>query len=265
MKKKIVYVLIVVIAFILGGIGFYVVSRIADSRDEDKSHEPNTIQKTENNSNENENTSSSVNIVEDTPNTTNENNNVSNNQETINKKQTEENNNKSTSEKQSNTNTGKTNSTNSPNNIVEIEATKEYYCTNGYTLNGTTCEYKFSGDALQRYYCESGELSGTKCTGYVNAVFTAYTSGVREQCQSLYGSGKYNQCLCNKSGGTYDSNKDTCYKVKEVSSNAKLEYYCTGDLTLEGDKCVKYYSLDAFYKYTCPDGYTLYVNKCRKK
>ena len=145
-----------------------------------------------------------------------------------------------------------------------INATKEYYCTDNYTLNGTKCQYKFTNPALQRYYCESGTLNGTKCTGSSNVPFSAYTSAVREQCQGLAGSGNYDSCLCSKSGGSYDSTNKICYKNQTVSTNAQLEYYCTSDLTLEGSNCVKYYSLDAMYKYTCPNGYTLEIDKCRK-
>ncbi|MDY3948811.1 MAG: hypothetical protein SOZ04_05630, partial [Bacilli bacterium] len=67
-----------------------------------------------------------------------------------------------------------------------------------------------------------------------------------------------------KDGGTYNYTNNKCYKTVSVQKNANIEYYCTNDTTLNGNKCQKYYETDAPYTLTCPKGYTLNGNYCEK-
>lgn len=144
-----------------------------------------------------------------------------------------------------------------------ISATKEYYCTGDYKLDGTKCYSIFSAPAIENYYCDKGTLDGNKCI--INSVvpYTPDKYGVAgELCESYSGTGYYENCVCNKDGGTWDG--QNCYKSVTTSTNASVGYRCTGDLVLDGNMCYKLYELDAMYKYTCPSGYTLIGTNCEK-
>jgi len=156
---------------------------------------------------------------------------------------------------------------NNTNNREEIKATKEYYCTGDFQLVGTECQNKLVTTYLTRYTCSQGTLnSNNKCVGS-NVVDVPITGNAREICTSMYGGsggGAYNSCVCTKSGGTYDSLNNRCSKNQVVSTNPNVEKYCTDGLKLEGNNCVKIFKTDALYKYSCPDGYSLIVDKCVK-
>lgn len=148
--------------------------------------------------------------------------------------------------------------------IIKINANKEYYCLDDYTLNGDKCTYYFLTNALYDYVCEEGIQNGSKCNVTVNTEFTTFSSSAKEKCNSLYGQGVYDRCLCNASGGTYNSNK--CFKNVVVTRDAKRSYYCPDGLSLSGSKCEKTYTSNALYKYTCPDSsYTLIGSICQKE
>lgn len=145
-----------------------------------------------------------------------------------------------------------------------IPATKEYYCTNGFTLSGTHCVKIFSADAISGYSCDVGTLRGNECEITNTISISNYSSYSREVCQTYYGSGHYESCLCRENGGTYESGKG-CYKMTTTRKPATLTYYCTEGLELRGTKCEKDYVTDALLKYTCPSGYTSYGYDCVKQ
>lgn len=183
---------------------------------------------------------------------------------------------------------------------ISVDSTKEYYCESGYNLSGTTCSkqisntdtksasvsyscispyvlngskctYNLSSDALQRYYCTSGTLSGSSCKTQVKYPLVA---SVRQWCANngLSGSGSCPRSGCSAVGGIFDSTEHSnnssslywCYKWNESSTAAKLEYYCPNGYSLNGSKCEKYYEVDAVPSYSCPTGYTQNGSQCIK-
>ena len=150
-------------------------------------------------------------------------------------------------------------------------ATINYYCTSPYTLNGNKCEYTLSSEALTRYYCSSGTLSGSSCISYTKFPLV---QSVRQWCANsgLSGSGSCPSAGCNAVGGIYDRdlyNSDSsslywCYKLQESSTSAKQEYYCPSGYTLVGNQCTKFYQLDAPFNASCPSGYTFNGSECAK-
>lgn len=152
--------------------------------------------------------------------------------------------------------------TNKKDSKSTISATKEYYCSYGYTLNDNKCEYSISDEALVKYVCDSGVVDGSKCI--VNTTIQIrYTSVAEEICANYYGSGYWSRCVCNKSGGTLQSD-GKCYQNTTIKKDASIEYYCPSGFELNGNKCNKHYETDALFKYTCPEGYTLNNTKCEK-
>ena len=192
-------------------------------------------------------------------------NNNSNNTNITQNSDTKNNSNVSNSSNNNNDNSS-LNTSDSPvanNKATVISATKEYYCDNGYSLNGMKCTKTISNQALTRYVCSSGTLDGTKCISTSNVVFTTFTSSAKELCANLYGSGSYTSCLCSKSGGTM-GNENKCYKQTTVSTTATLQYYCPSDYALSGTNCIKTYETNALFKYTCPSEYSLVGTNCIK-
>ena len=65
---------------------------------------------------------------------------------------------------------------------------------------------------------------------------------------------------CSK-GYTYNKELNRCEKI--TTREAKFEYYCKEDRTLEGTKCVYEIIKDPEIKYECPNGYYMFGNECR--
>lgn len=157
----------------------------------------------------------------------------------------------------------------SPSPIIKIDATKEYYCIGGFQLSGTKCINKLSVNAPSRYVCDEGELQGMNCiVSGKTLVYINQYAGYYEVCYNKGLSG-YNlfQCACSSQGGytqKISDNEYKCYKNGTTTKSAKLEYYCTSDTTLVGNKCEKEYSTDAPFKLICPDGYKLNGIYCEK-
>lgn len=150
---------------------------------------------------------------------------------------------------------------------ISIDATKEFYCTGNYVLNGSKCEYQFSSDALIKYVCDEGTLSGNECkiTKKISIPINTYSASY-EIClnKGLSGYNLFN-CACSAQGGTTDgalTGSYTCYKNATQYIDARQEYYCIDGTTLNGNKCVKTFITEAPFEYKCPDGYSLIGNKC---
>lgn len=144
-----------------------------------------------------------------------------------------------------------------------IQATKEYYCPQNYVLNENKCVYKITSSVLSRYKCDSGTLNGSKCITTSNTIITYSNYGSQaEACQSLYGSGQWDNCMCSKYGGTLQN--QNCYKTNSIVKDATLEYYCPQNYNLEENNCVAYIENDAVLNYTCPQGYILNGTNCEK-
>lgn len=154
-----------------------------------------------------------------------------------------------------------------------IDANKEYYCAEGFTLSGTACVYTITTNALSLPTCNNGGyVSGNQCVTlekeYANPIW--YCIGtyplveseaeIDRKCKEKGYPRNLTECPL----GYYPDTGNTCSKLVNKYTPAIINYQCPSDYKLSGTKCVKTSTVEALYKYTCPTGYTLRGQKCVK-
>lgn len=160
------------------------------------------------------------------------------------------------------------------NEDVKIDATKEYYCPDGFTLSGTTCNSTIETIAVKTYECDEGVPIATtgECSTYVNEYVEPiwYCTGTipfmsESQISSYCNEKGYPRNLLGcPSGYSPDYQQNKCWKLAEKRVPAKVNYLCPDDYKVDGDKCKKIMSVDANYRLKCPYGYKLTGIKCTK-
>lgn len=153
-----------------------------------------------------------------------------------------------------------------------IDANKEYYCADGFTLSGTTCVYTITTNALSLPTCNNGGyVSGNQCVTlekeYAKPIWYCITTNelldeatIEKTCKEK----GYPRNILGCPLGYYPDAGNTCSKLVNKYTPAIIDYQCPSDYKLSGTKCVKTSTVDALYKYTCPTGYTLRGLKCIK-
>ena len=154
---------------------------------------------------------------------------------------------------------------------ISIDATKEYYCPSGFTLNGTNCEYTITTTAVKTYDCEQGIpiVTTGECSfygkEYAKPIWYCITtdplwpeSTIAKQCSEK----GYARNLLGCPSGYYPDENNTCSKVVEKRTPAKVNYLCPEDYKVVGNQCKKTTYSAASYKYKCPTGYKLVGKKC---
>ena len=212
-----------------------------------------------------------------------------NNSTTNNKNNNVTNNNTVSTPKPSNTPTPKPSSTPTPvptptseptpspspsqNTVIRIDATKEYYCGDGFTLSGNNCIKLMTTTALYNYSCPDGYTQyGTQCEKQTISskkyiLTCAGTNAnqsenlIKEICAEYGLPRNIKSCT---TGYGYDSRTDKCIKYITETTSTSINYYCLDGMTLNGNSCIKEYSTTALSKYTCPDGYKLSGLYCEK-
>lgn len=158
---------------------------------------------------------------------------------------------------------------------ISIDATKEYYCPEGFTLSGTVCNSTIETVAVKTYDCDEGMpiVSTGECSTYVDEYIDPiwYCIGTLPSMSefqiSSYCSEKgYSRNLLGCPTGYYPNyQKNKCWRLAEKRVPAKINYLCPDDYKLDGDKCKKTTSVTANYRLRCPDNYNLSGTKCIKK
>lgn len=155
-----------------------------------------------------------------------------------------------------------------------VDGVKEYYCPEGFTLNGTICNSTIETVAVKTYECDDGVpiVTTGECSTYVNEYVNPiwYCIGtipsMSESQISSYCSEKgYQRNLLGCPLGyspNYQENK--CWKLAEKRVPAQVKYLCPGGYKVVGDKCQKTTSVKASYRLKCPKGYKLFGLKCRE-
>lgn len=153
-----------------------------------------------------------------------------------------------------------------------VEATKEYYCPDGFTLSGTVCNSTIETDALKTYVCDEGiPISSTgECSTYVEEYVDPiwYCTGTlpsmsETQINSYCTEKGYPRNLLGCPTGYYPNyQKNKCWRMAEKRTSAEINYLCSDDYKVDGDKCKKTTSVTANYKLKCPDGYNLSGENC---
>lgn len=148
------------------------------------------------------------------------------------------------------------------NNNIQI--IKQYYCPEGYMLDGKNCYKTDIIAATPKPYCNIGYLSGNVCV--TESYTTPYT---RETCPiGYYLSGfkcrkngtSINYNKCGSFNMTYSYATDMCYAELYPT---QTQYCITGEL--RGSSCViQNYTAASFY-YECPAEYTLHDLVCEKE
>lgn len=219
-------------------------------------------------SNNNEKDKSSNNNANKNDNINQNNNNDSNSNNSNN---TNQNNNNNININQDNNNNNNNNSNNTNKNNT-ISATKNYYCSGGYSLSGTKCTYDFVMDPLITYSCSNGSQVGNECI-----ITTKKTHAVVMVCAGINANQNINiineYCAMHglpknirscKTGYTYNTRDNICELTTNQRIAAKQNLSCPDEYKLKNNKCVKTVSTDALYKYECPDGYLQIGDKCEK-
>ena len=266
MRKKILIIAISIILVV--GIVFCIIMVNENSINKNQDNTKN-LNKEKSNKNDLPSTEISTEENKDSDNENNNNNNYTINTDIKNSKEsniskTKDKNNASIQENKFNEKTTTTTNSGSNKNQERISATLVYYCLDGWELEETQCIRYTTYSAYVDYTCPQGTKSGSNCIittqSYVN-----YTPSSSEYCTAMgyNGSGYYNTCRCQKSGGEYVSNGD-CYKTVNTTVPATPSYTCQANFELVNQSCVNSISTSALYKYTCPSGYELSGNECIK-
>ena len=154
-----------------------------------------------------------------------------------------------------------------------IEATKEYYCPEGFTLNGTICNSTIETVAVKTYDCDEGIpiVTTGECSTYVKEyaepIWYCITTNplwpenvIEKQCSEK----GYARNLLGCPLGYGPDENNTCSKLVEKRVPAPVKYICPDDYKVVGDKCQKTTSVKASYRLKCPNGYKLVGLKCRE-
>lgn len=158
---------------------------------------------------------------------------------------------------------------------ISIDATKEYYCPEGFTLSGTVCNSTIETVAVKTYDCDEGIpiVTTGECSTYVDEYSEPiwYCMGTLPSMSefqiSSYCSEKgYPRNLLGCPTGYYPNYQNNkCWRLAEKRVPAKVNYLCPDDYKVDGDKCKKTTSVNASYRLKCPDGYNRSGTKCIKK
>ena len=153
-----------------------------------------------------------------------------------------------------------------------VDATKEYYCPDGFTLSGTTCNSVIETVAVKTYDCDEGVpiVTTGECSTYVDEYVNPiwYCSGTipsmsESQISSYCTEKGYSRNLLGcPLGYSPDYQKNKCWKLAEKRVPAKVNYLCPDDYKVVGDKCKKTTSVTASYRLKCPNGYKLVGLRC---
>ena len=147
------------------------------------------------------------------------------------------------------------------NKEVKIDATKEYYCPDGFTLSGTTCYSTIETIAVKTYNCDEGVpvVTTGECSTYVkeytDPIWYCITtnplwpeSAIEKQCSEK----GYARNIAGCPNGYYPDENNTCSKLVEKRVTAKVNYLCPDDYKVDGDKCKKTMSVSANCKLNVP-------------
>lgn len=137
-----------------------------------------------------------------------------------------------------------------------IDATKEYYCMDGYQLEGIECIKTYTIAPVVKYTCEEGRLSDKNCIIEIKEY--GKVTGTKNDMGSLKMSCEDGYILEMQEEGM------VCYKITTTTKPAISSYSCISEYTLSGNECIQKVSNSALYKYSCISGYTLYGTKCHK-
>lgn len=144
---------------------------------------------------------------------------------------------------------------NDKNNLEEVnDATKEYYCTDGYFLEENECVKIYKISPIVKYTCDEGKVSDKNCI--IETKEYGKTSGNKNEYGGL--------AMSCEEGYTWAIDSFECYKIITTTKPATPNYSCMEGYTLTGTECIKSVTSNSLYKYTCPNGYKLDGQKCYK-
>lgn len=152
-----------------------------------------------------------------------------------------------------------------------VDATKKYYCMDGYKLEGDKCIYVYTVSANINRSCNTGKLVGHNCVEnkveHIDVEFYCINSMNQEVSCYDDSDDSISIVLDCPEGYTLEETEEDfiCTKETESKVTAIENYSCSEGYTLSGNNCIKRVEIDASYNYICEDGYELVGSKCNRK